>query len=392
MASTENPSNPDANELLRLLSAQATEHAVILLDPQGTITAWLPAAEVIFGYSASEIIGERHSILFSSEDVQKGAPEKELAIASSGAPAEDDRWMRRKDGSRFWAVGVLEAIRSSDGALLGYGKVLRNRTDLKGQLEGLEKEIERLEKSGQRKNTFISTLAHELRNPLSSFAGAVELLQAILPDSEDATFAMAIMRRQIDSMRRLVDDLLDVTRISAGKLQLALREESLGEIVKDAVENCRPLINDRTHDFHLFLGDEPLIVQADAVRLRQVFVNLIENAAKYTEYGGTIWVKMLVEGQEAVVKVEDSGIGISADVLPRIFDLFTQAEFVGDHGKAGLGIGLSVVKDITRLHGGTVQVRSDGIGRGSEFVVRLPLAGADENRPDSPMADWPGTG
>jgi signal transduction histidine kinase len=188
-------------------------------------------------------------------------------------------------------------------------------------------------------------------------------------------------------MRRLVDDLLDITRISAGKVKLELLEVALGDVLKAAVETCRPLIDDRTHDFHLIMGEAPVRVRADAVRLQQVFVNLIQNAAKYTEYGGNIWVKLLVEGREAVVKVEDTGIGISADLLPRIFDLFTQAEFAGDEHKEGLGIGLSVVRDITRLHNGTVQVRSDGIGKGSEFVVRLPLAGADAHRPDSPQAD-----
>jgi two-component system CheB/CheR fusion protein len=226
----------DPSELLGLLLEQATEHALILLDAHGVIVAWLAGAETIFGYSASEIIGQRHTVLFTPEDVQNHTPEKELAIADSGAPAEDDRWMRRKDGSRFWATGVLQGIRAGGGELLGYGKILRNRTDLKGQLESFDNEIERLKRSDERKNTFISTLSHELRNPLSSLAGAVELLQAILPDSDDATFALGVVRRQLDSMRRLVDDLLDVTRISVGKLKLALQEESLGDIVQAAVE------------------------------------------------------------------------------------------------------------------------------------------------------------
>jgi signal transduction histidine kinase len=142
------------------------------------------------------------------------------------------------------------------------------------------------------------------------------------------------------------------------------------------------LLDDRTHHLHLHLGEAPVIINADAVRLQQVFVNLLQNAAKYTEYGGTIWVKLILEGQEAVVKFEDDGIGISPELLPRIFDLFTQAEFTGD--KSGLGIGLSVVRDITQLHGGTVTVRSDGVGKGSEFTVRLPLAGSSRGRLDSP--------
>lgn len=278
-------------------------------------------------------------------------------------------------------------MRSSDGAVIGYGKVLRNRTDLKGQIESLENEIRTLKHAEERKNSFISTLAHELRSPLSSLTSAAELLKFELRNTQDAAFAMSVVQRQIDSMRRLVDDLLDITRISVGKIKLDVREVALGEILKAAIETCRPLIDDRTHELHLILGKEPVIVPADAARLQQVFVNLIQNAAKYTEYGGNIWVKQLVEGREAVVKVEDTGIGISADLLPRIFDMFTQAEFAMDGGAEGLGIGLSVVRDITRLHGGTVTVRSDGIGKGSEFTVRLPLAGESAKRPDSPVVD-----
>jgi signal transduction histidine kinase len=185
-------------------------------------------------------------------------------------------------------------------------------------------------------------------------------------------------------MRRLVDDLLEVTRISTGKIQLDLHEQDLNEILTVAADNCRRLIDERTHTFHLLLPDSPVTIRADATRLQQVFVNLIENAARYTQYGGDIWVKLFVEGREAVVKVEDSGVGISPEILPRIFEMFTQAELVGDKA-SGLGIGLSVVKDLTKLHGGTVQVRSDGIGKGSDFVVRLPLAGTDRKRPDGPV-------
>jgi two-component system CheB/CheR fusion protein len=369
--------------LLRLLWEQASEHALILLDPQGTITHWLGAAQTVFGYQSSEVVGRRHSMLFAPEDVEAGAPDKELAIAVTGAPAEDDRWMLRKDGLRFWAIGVLQAIRDADGTLLGFGKVLRNRTDVKGQIEHLENEVNSLHRGEERKNSFISTLSHELRNFLAAISNAAQLLSATSSQgSEETRLAVSIIGRQVDAMARLVDDLLDMTRVSAGKVKLQLSEVSLLEILHAAVDACRPLLDDRTHHLHLHLGEAPVIINADAVRLQQVFVNLLQNAAKYTEYGGTVWVKLLLEGQEAVVKVEDDGIGVSPELLPRIFDLFTQAEFTGD--KSGLGIGLSVVRDITQLHGGTVTVRSDGVGKGSEFTVRLPLAGSSRGRPDSP--------
>jgi PAS domain S-box-containing protein len=385
MASDADPETP-ANELIKLLVEQATEHVLILLDTRGVITHWLGAAETIFGYRAIEVVGKRHSVLFTPEDVEQGAPDKELAIANAGAPAEDDRWMQRKDGVRFWATGVLQALRSAQGQAIGYSKVLRNRTDLKGRLEHLEREVESLQAAEQRKNVFISTLAHELRSPLSSLVTAAEILKLNLQETEDAAFAMAVVQRQLDAMRRLIDDLLDITRLSVGKVKLEFKDVSLSDVLKAAVEVCRPLIDDRTHNLHLIMGQQPVIVRADSVRLQQVFVNLIQNAGKYTQYGGDIWIKLLLDGQEAVVKVEDTGVGISPELLPRIFDLFTQAEFA-DRSKEGLGIGLSVVKDITRLHGGSVTVRSDGVGKGSEFSVRLPLSGPKAKRPDRPAGD-----
>jgi PAS domain S-box-containing protein len=377
--------DPETSEerLQKLLLEQSSENAFVLLDLNGKIVGWLGAAESVFGYTAEEVIRKQHTVLFTPEDVKKGVAAFELETARHGVPAEDDRWMLRKDGIRFWATGVLQPLLNTSGTLVGFGKILRNRTDLKGQLEGYERRLQSLEAASERKNRFISTLAHELRNPLASLANAAALLEPSVQETNDSAYCLAVIQRQVDVMRRLVNDLLDVTRISDGKVQLDLREEDLNGILRASAEVCRPIIDERTHNFHLLLSSSPVTILADSVRLQQVFVNLIENAARYTQYGGEIWLKLFVEGREAVVKVEDSGIGISPEVMPRIFEMFTQSELVG--GKtSGLGIGLSVVKDLTNLHGGTVQVRSDGLGKGSEFVVRLPLAGADKDRHDAP--------
>jgi PAS domain S-box-containing protein len=371
-----------ADHLRRLLPDQVEEHAVILLDPHGRIVAWLSGAERIFGYSAAEVVGKPVSMLFAPEDIEKGMPEFERKTATQDGHAEDDRWMARKDGLRFWANGVLSPLRNHEGQVIGFGKVLRNRTDLKGQIEGLGKRISSLEKADERKNAFIATLSHELRNPLVSLFNALELLRRSPPVNDATAFAISTIERQIEAMRRLIEDILDMTRIGVGKVQLQKRHVALGDIIKEAIESCHRSIDERTHELKLVLPDDTVTVNADPDRMQQVFVNLLQNAAKYTEFGGNVWVKLNVEGKEAVVKVEDTGIGISKDVLPRIFDLFTQAEFASDRG--GLGIGLSVVKDLVTLHGGSVQVRSDGIGKGSEFTVRLPLAGPDEDRPDEP--------
>jgi signal transduction histidine kinase len=170
----------------------------------------------------------------------------------------------------------------------------------------------------------------------------------------------------------VIDDLLEVSRSAAGKVQLHVERVVLQEIIKQAIEACRPSIDRQTQVLNQLMPNVPIYLQADAVRLRQIFVNLIDNAGKYTQHGGTIWVKATTEGEEAVVRVQDTGIGITPEMMPHIFDLFTQVEF-SDGAKSGLGIGLSVVKDTVTLHGGSVQATSNGLGKGSEFTVRLPL-------------------
>ena len=233
-----------------------------------------------------------------------------------------------------------------------------------------------------RKNAFIVTLGHELRNPLSALVNALELLRLSTSQNDNIHFAFTTIDRQIAAIRRLVDDLLDIAGIRAGKVELKKQRVSLVDVLNAAVGACRPLFDERTHDMNLILPDGAVTIDADPDRLQQVFVNLLQNASKYTEYGGTVFVKLYVEGKHAVIKVEDTGIGISPEVLPQIFDLFAQAEFASRSG--GLGIGLSVVKDLVSLHGGSVQVRSDGIGKGSTFTVRLPLSDQEGERADSP--------
>lgn len=377
------PDTPSSRttELRRLLIDQIQDYAVILLDADGTIVEWLSSAERIFGHNAQEAVGQPMSMLFTPEDIEKGAPAYELASATKKGSADDDRWMLRKDGMRFWATGTLSSLLSSDGKIRGFAKILRNRTDLKGQLETLAQRVAALEGADERKNTFIATMSHELRNPLSSLVAAFELLKVSVPQNENAAFACSTIQRQIDAMRRLIDDLLDMARIRVGKVELKKQRIRLQDILHAAIETCQPLLGS-THELKLILTDAPVTIDADADRLQQVLVNLLQNAVKYTEYGGQIFVKLYVEGKFAIMKVEDTGVGISAELLPRIFDLFTQAEFASDRG--GLGIGLSVVKDLVTLHGGNVQVRSDGIGKGSTFTIRLPLAGDDKKRPDAP--------
>lgn len=365
------PENPE--RLLRLLAEQSDDHAIMFLDLHGRVTWWSPGAERIFGIPSSEIVGRHGSRMFTEEQVAAGVPEHEIAVAEKGSAAQDDRWLARSDGSRFWAIGVLLPLKDESGELIGFAKVLRNRTDLKEQLESLRNQVESAVTSSRRKDIFLSTLAHELRNPLASLTNAADIIRMNVPESPELDLPLRIISRQVENLRRLVDDLMDLSRIGAGKIELKKEVVRLGDVVVSAAESTRPVIRERRHELDVILSPSPVYVEADPARLEQVFVNLLNNAAKYTPEGGRIWVKGTTEGEEAVVHVEDTGIGIPSDLLPRIFKLFTQVESSRPQSQGGLGIGLSLVKRLVTLHGGSVQVRSEGEGKGSRFTVRLPI-------------------
>jgi PAS domain S-box-containing protein len=371
------------DELVQRLFDCSEEHALVILDTAGRIIGWFRGAETTFGYTAEEALGKDVSILFTAENLAAGMDRYEQKVARTDMEAEDDRWMLRKDGARFWATGVLSPILSPEGELLAFGKIVRDRTDVRAKEELLEKRHAELLERDRRKDEFISTLSHELRNPLASLTNAMHLLEMGADDAEAISLVRQTLAHELAAMGRMIEDLLDSTRVSSGKVQLQVARVDVRKIVESAAEVCRPKVDQRGLALHVLMSDLPMIAEADEVRMRQVFVNLLENAVKFSREGGKIWVKASLEANETVVKVEDNGVGIAPDALPNIFDLFTQAETGDRRTNIGLGIGLSVVKDLTTLHGGSVQVRSDGLGKGSEFTVRLPLAPGEE-LPDSP--------
>jgi two-component system CheB/CheR fusion protein len=293
-----------------------------------------------------------------------------MDVARSRGSAEDDRWSRRPDGTRFWAIGTAYALRDASGNLMGYGKIMQNRTDWKLRQETIANRLQAATALEEQKNVMISMLAHELRNPLAPLMNAAHMLrQGMTTD-----YPIRLIERQVDFIRRLVDDLLEATLLNVGKVQLKCERLVLQEVIASSVETVRPLLDEHSHRLEVLPTPGPIHVHGDAIRLQQVFSNLLTNAAKYTKDGGTIWVKVATEDEDAVVRVEDNGVGIPSDMLLAIFDLFAQVQTPVAEG--GLGIGLSLVKELVNLHGGTVQANSDGIDKGSEFIVRLPLAGA----------------
>jgi PAS domain S-box-containing protein len=365
--------SPDADPWLRLLLDQCRDHAIVVLDPDGRVVRWPSGAEHTFGYRAEEMLGQPIRRLFTPEDLQRGLADHELYVARRDGRAEDDRWLVRKDGTRIWIGGVVFALRDATGEMVAFGKIMRDRTDVRAQVEALENRVEALIKADQRKNLFLGTLAHELRNPLAPLVNALQIMRLARAVTPDLVMPVQIIERQVDVIRRLVDDLLDITRVGAGKIELRLQQVQLHEVLNRAAEACRPQADKRRQDFRVLLPQVPITVEADPDRLHQVVTNLLNNAVKYTPEGGGVWLKATVEGNEAVMRVEDTGVGIAPEMLPKIFDLFTQEEESRARSDGGLGLGLPLVKELVTLHGGTVQVRSEGRDKGSEFTVRLPL-------------------
>jgi signal transduction histidine kinase len=241
-------------------------------------------------------------------------------------------------------------------------------------LAELKHRANKLAETDRRKDEFLATLAHELRNPLAPVRNALQILRLAGDNRLAAEQARSMMDRHVQQLVRLVDDLLDVSRITRGTVELKKERVALSSIVATAVETSRPLIEAARHELSVTLPPETIELEADPTRLAQVLSNLLNNAAKYTEAGGKIWLTAEREGSRVAVRVRDSGVGIAADMLPRIFELFMQVDRSIDKSQGGLGVGLTLVRTLLDMHGGTVEVRSEGLGQGSEFSISLPLA------------------
>jgi PAS domain S-box-containing protein len=355
-----------SEERFRLLIEGVKEYAIFMLDPDGHVMSWNRGAARIKGYAAHEIIGKHFSAFYTAEDMEAGKPARELEIARQTGSVEDEGWRVKKDRSLFWANVVITAIYDEDRKLVGYAKVTRDLTE--------KRKAAALEAEDRQKNEFLAMLAHELRNPLAPISNGLHLLKLGELDPSTMQQTTAMMERQVDHLVHLVDDLLDVSRVITGKLAFKQEPVELADAVKRAVEASQSTIDARGHELMLSVPARPIVVDADVHRLAQVITNLLENAAKYTEKPSQIWLSVERDADEAVIRVRDTGIGIAPELLPRVFNLFVQADHSLDRTKGGLGIGLNVVKRIVEMHGGSVAVASGGPGQGSQFTVRLPIS------------------
>jgi len=365
-----------ASQLLtaRVLASivECSNDAIISKSLDGMIQSWNAAAERLFGFTADEAVGRHISLVIPPERM----PEEEAIIASlrAGKRIEHFETERvRSDGNRIVVSLTISPIKDEAGNVIGASKIVRDVTERKRLEDDLRGLAADLSENDRRKNEFLATLAHELRNPLAPMSNMLEVVKRANGDGEILKRAHETIERQLGQMIRLVDDLLDLNRITHDRLELRRSEVELSSVIQQAVEVARPLVDAAGHKLSIELPDEPIYLHADRTRLAQVFGNLLNNSSKYTKARGSISLKARRVDDEIVVTVKDTGAGIPPDKLSSIFEMFMQVDSTSDRSQGGLGIGLTLVKRLVQMHGGAIEAMSDGEGTGSEFTVRLPI-------------------
>jgi PAS domain S-box-containing protein len=359
-----------SEERFRLLVDSVRDYAIFMLDVDGTVRSWNAGAQAIKGFTAAEIIGKNFSTFYTPQDQQAGKPAAELAEATASGRATDEGWRVRKDGTVFWAYVVISAMHNAAGQLIGFAKVTRDMTE--------RRRLEELERSSRMMSEFLAMLAHELRNPLAPIRNAVSVMQLETLASPVLRNCRDIIDRQLRHMTGLVDDLLDVGRLTTGKIQLRKESLLLAEIISRSIETARPLVESKHHTLGVDIPDQAIYVRGDSTRMAQILQNLLVNAAKFTPEGGRIEIKVEAASGFVTTAVTDNGRGLAQEELESSFELFRQGN-TGAPNESGLGIGLTLARSLAELHGGTLDARSPGRGLGSTFLLRLPAAEAPAN-------------
>jgi two-component system, chemotaxis family, CheB/CheR fusion protein len=375
-----------AEQVRALLAAiiEASDDAIISKTLDGTITSWNASAERMYGYTAAEVVGGPIDVIIPPDRREE---EREiLQRLGAGERIHHFETVRRAKDGRLVDISLsISPLKDESGRIVGASKIARDITERK------RAEAERAE-SDRRKDEFIAILAHELRNPLAPVRNAARYLKLRGPADAEFRRPVDMIERQVAQMARLIDDLLDVSRISRGTLELRRERVTSAEVLDAALDACRDDVEAKAQVLRVHLPAEPIELEADRERLVQIVGNLVSNATKYTPAGGHIDVTVAAVGTRTFeIRVSDDGIGIPPGKLTEIFDLFARVDQSLER-QGGLGIGLTLVRQLVELHGGTIEARSDGIGHGSEFVVRMPVvvaavrpgAPAPEPRPDTP--------
>ena len=376
----------ESEERLRLLVESAREFAIVGMDLARNVTNWNAGAERLLGFTEAEILGRPADVIFTAEDRAAGVPEREASVAISEGRAADERWHMRRDGSRFWGSGAMMAMRGDGGATIGLLKIFRDQSTVRMAQEALETSraelVEALvdnrharaevEQALEAKDRFLAILSHELRTPMTPVVMALHALERSTDLPPAARGTLDLIRRNVKAELRLIDDLLDVTRISSGKLELSSETTDLHEVVRAAADVCEADFAAKRQRLRVTLGARRHIVRGDPQRLQQVLWNLLKNASKFTPLDGAIHVETSNADSRVLVAVTDTGIGIEADALPTIFDAFQQEGPWVTTEFGGLGLGLAIAKAAVEAHRGTLEVASEGRNRGATFTVALP--------------------
>ena len=390
-----------STEVFQLLVSSVRDYAIFMLDPEGNVATWNAGAERIKGYKPHEIIGSHFSRFYPEEDKRNGKPARELEIAREQGSVEDEGWRLRKDGTRFWANVVITAVHDAHGELRGFAKVTRDITERKKAEETLLEQREArvraeeerrvteasyrvAQEANRAKDEFLMTLSHELRTPMTAILGWSRLLPAMSPDDPAFHEAVLSIASGAQLQARLIDDILDVSRIVSGKLRLAPETIEVSRVIMNAVDAVNATAEAKQIAITMSLAPGLGMMVADPTRIQQVIWNLLSNAVKFTPRGGSVNVTGRRTASQIEVAVTDSGEGIDPQFLPHIFEPFRQAESPQTRVHGGLGLGLSIVRFIAEAHGGTVRAESTGRGKGSTFTMMLPVravgAGTDPVR------------
>ena len=390
-----------SEEVFRLLVSSVKDYAIFLLDPTGHVATWNAGAQRIKGYAPEEIIGQHFSKFYPEEDLDK--PPRELEIAKRDGSVEDEGWRVRKDGTRFWANVVITAVYDEHRELRGFAKVTRDMTERKRAEEQLfkqrearflaEEERRRAEASyrvaqeaNRAKDEFLMTLSHELRTPMTAILGWARLLPGLPPQEEMFREAVLAIGRSAQLQSRLIDDVLDVSRIVSGKLRLAVENVDVMRLLQSTIDTVRPSADAKAITIATAFAPGLGTITADGTRLQQILWNLLSNAIKFTPRNGEVKISARHTSSHVQFAVTDTGEGIDPNFLPHVFEAFRQAESPSTRVHGGLGLGLSIVRYLAEAHGGTVAAESAGRGEGATFTVTLPVGAVVAPRePEEPV-------
>lgn len=365
---------------LQRIAENIRDYAIFALDLEGRIVNWNVGGRRLFGYDDADVIGRPLSVLFADDDRDEAARHA-LEEARADGRALHERWLRRRDGSRFFGSGVLSAATDEAGAVVGFTKLIRDETDRRRLTEEREHLLEserkaraEAEAANRAKDAFLAVLSHELRTPLSPILMTCHLLAGDTSVPAHAHESLEIIRRNAELEARLIDDLLDLTRISRGKIRLNVAATDLHSLIDSTIEICRPDILQKQLNVHVSKNAVVTLVDGDSARLQQVLWNLLKNAVKFTPQGGRITLTTTAGPGETIrVTIADTGIGIDPSAIKRIFSAFEQADVTIVRRFGGLGLGLAIAKTLAGMHGGSIHAHSAGIGQGAVFELQLPV-------------------